>query len=282
VGTFVLTFDFEDWHQLVYRRIGREDWRAGSASFERHVSNVLDLLDELHVRATFFVVGATAERHPGALAEVAAGGHEIACHGYEHRRAYEQTPDTFRDDVARCLAVVGDVCGVGATGFRAPWFSITPRSLWVHDVLEDLGFAYDSSLYDSPVLRGRLRPIPGRPFRVGGLWEFPIAVWRHGAAVLPLGGGSYWRALPSAALWPALESVAHDSVLPVLYFHPYEFAPEPLQVTLPASATRRERRRETFRRIAKNTRRQLIPARVREAAGRFRLVSVQDALDELP
>ena len=76
-GTFVLTFDFEDWHQLVHRRIGRADWRAGSEGFQQHISILLDLLDELAVSATFFVAGVTAERHPAALAEVVARGHEL-------------------------------------------------------------------------------------------------------------------------------------------------------------------------------------------------------------
>lgn len=277
-GTFVLSFDFEDWHQLVYRRIGRADWQVGSDAFPRHVDEVLALLDELAVQATFFVVGATAERHPAALARVAACGHEIACHTYDHRRAFRQTPDEFREDVARCLDVVGGICGVRPVGFRAPWFSITPESAWAHEILQDLGFRYDSSLYDSPLLRGRIRPIPAHPFRIGELWEFPIAVWKRHGLVLPLGGGSYWRALPGPVLGRALAEVARDATLPVLYFHPYEFAPEPLQVLLPPSATVAERVRETRRRVYKNARRGLIPGRLREAAARFRLVGFREAL----
>ena len=95
-------------------------------------------------------------------------------------------------------------------GYRAPWFSITRDSLWAYDILRELGFRYDSSLYDSPFVPRRIRPIPTRPFRVaggpdGGLWEFPIAVARWGLTVLPLGGGAYWRALPEIALWRGLE-----------------------------------------------------------------------------
>lgn len=282
-GTFVLTFDFEDWHQLVHRGLGRSDWRRGSAEFEQHVSALLELLDELGVSATFFVAGITAERHPGALEEVVARGHEVACHGHEHRRAYQQTPDEFRDDVVRCVDVVARICGVTPIGYRAPWFSITRESLWAHDILRELGFRYDSSLYDSPRVPRRIRPIPTSPFRIGGrgdeeLLEFPIAVWRWGKTVLPLGGGAYWRALPSVALWHGLENVARSSTSPVLYFHPYEFATAPLRVVLPAHATRRERIRETWRDVHKNTRRELIPARVREAASRFRLVAFRDIL----
>lgn len=282
-GTFVLTFDFEDWHQLVHRRLGHPDWRAGSTEFEQHVAIVLDLLADLGVSATFFVAGVAAERHPGALREVVARGHEVACHGYEHRRAYRQTPGEFRRDVVRCLEAVATICGVTPIGYRAPWFSITRDSLWAHDILWELGFRYDSSLYDSPRIPRRVRPIPAHPFCVrghvdDGLWEFPIAVARWGRTVLPLGGGQYWRALPSVALWHGLENVARHSAFPVLYFHPYECATEPLRVLLPAGASRREHVRETWRRVSKNTRRELLPVRIREAASRFRLVTFRDVI----
>ena len=283
-GTFVLTFDFEDWHQLVHRRLGRTDWRAGSAEFDEYMSMTLNLLDELGVSATFFVAGVAAERHPRALEEVVARGHDVGCHGYEHRRAFQQTPQEFRDDVVRCLDVVASICGVTPIGYRAPWFSITRQSLWAHDVLRELGFRYDSSLYDSPFVPQRIRPIPTSPFRVGAgagddLWEFPIAVWRRGRTALPLGGGAYWRAVPAVALWHGLEDVARRSTYPVLYFHPYEFAKEPLRVVLAAQATRKERLRETTRRLYKNARRNLIAVRLREASARFRLVTFRDILD---
>ena len=279
-GTFVLTFDFEDWHQLVHRRIGRRDWRAGSERFEQHISTLLDLLDELGVSATFFVAGVTGERHPRALAEVVARGHEVGCHGYEHRRAYRQTPEEFRRDVVRCVDAIERICGVKPEGYRAPWFSITRDSLWAHDILRDLGFRYDSSLYDSPRIPRRIQPILARPWRLPGdadaLWEFPIAVWRRGRVVVPLGGGAYWRALPSVLLWRGLDDIARRTRLPVLYFHPYEFAHEPLCVLLPPDASRRERFRESRRRLSKNARRDLIRPRLSEAAARFRLVPFRD------
>ena len=281
-GTFVLSIDFEDWHQLVHRRIGRPDWPAGSPQFAQHVATLLDLLDELGVSATFFVAGVTADRHPAALEEVVARGHEVGCHGYEHRRAFRQTPAEFRRDIARCVDAVERICGVTPVGYRAPWFSITRDSLWAYEILRDLGFRYDSSLFDSPRIPRRIQPIPTRPSRVAGdgaaLWEFPVAVWRRGRIVVPVGGGAYWRALPSVALWHGLESLSRETAFPVLYFHPYEFADEALRVVLPPHASGRERARETWRRLSKNTRRDLIGPRLAEAAKRFRLVPFRDVL----
>ena len=279
-GTFVLSFDFEDWHQLVLRRIGRPDWREGSVEFEQHLASLLSLLDDLGVSATFFVAGVTADRHPQALRDVAAQGHEVACHGYEHRRAFRQGRDAFRDDVARCVDAIERIACVEPTGYRAPWFSITRDSLWAHDVLRELGFRYDSSLFDSFRIPNRITPVPAHPFRIDGgeLWEFPVASWRRGRLVLPVGGGAYWRLLPGRLLWHGLEQVTRASAFPVLYFHPYEFASEPLRIRLSAGASPRARLRETRRRVAKNARLSLIPARLREAADRFRLVSFRDVL----
>jgi hypothetical protein len=255
-GTFVLTFDFEDWHQIVYRRIGRADWSTGSDDFRRHISTLLDLLDQLAVGATFFVAGV---------------------------RAYRQGPAEFRRDVVRCVDAVERICGVTPVGYRAPWFSITRDSLWAHDILRELGFRYDSSLYDSPRIPHRIQPIPAHPWRIGGdaggLWELPIAVWKRGRIVLPLGGGAYWRALPSVVLWQALENVSRRAAFPVLYFHPYEFAHESLRVVLPAGADRRDRLREEWRRVSKNTRRGLIRERLCGAAERFTLLPVRDVLE---
>ena len=279
-GTFVLSFDFEDWHQLVLRRIGRPDWREGSAEFELHLALLLGLLQELGVHATFFVAGVTADRHPQALRDVVADGHEVACHGYEHRRAFKQGRGAFRDDVLRCVETIQRVAGVTPLGYRAPWFSITRDSLWAHDVLRELGFRYDSSLFDSPRIPNRITPVPAHPFRIddGELWEFPVASWRRGRLVLPLGGGAYWRIVPSAVLWRGLEGITRASAFPVLYFHPYEFAAEPLRIRLPEGASVNERLRETRRRVAKNARRHVISERLRDAAGRFRLVPFRDVL----
>ncbi len=279
---FVLTIDFEDWHQLVLRRIGRADWREGSESTRRHVERLLDLLDEADVRATFFVAGVSADRHPEALRDVLARGHELACHGHEHRRAFRQGRDEFRRDAARGIEALERTCGVTPAGYRAPWFSITRDSEWAHEVLVELGFRYDSSLFDSPRIPNRIQPVPAEPWRLGsGLWELPLAVWRRGRVVLPVGGGAYWRALPDRLLWPALERVARQGEFPVLYFHPYEFAAERLRIDLPAGAPTRARAREAWRSASKNARRHLIAPRLREAARRFRLVTCREALDVL-
>src|SRR5205814_587263 len=81
------------------------------ARLARNTDRVLGLLEEAGVRGTFFVLAWNAERHPDVVRRIAAGGHEIACHGYGHRLVYELTPAAFREDVARAKAVLEGLVG---------------------------------------------------------------------------------------------------------------------------------------------------------------------------
>src|SRR5215212_11171059 len=196
----LLSIDFEDWHQLVHRRLGRPDWDRRGPALERQTDVVLTLLDELGVKATFFVLGMTAHRYPDAVRAIAARGHEIASHGHAHERVHSQTQDSFRADLERGLEAVETAAGVRPVGYRAPAFSITRDTPWAYDVLGEVGFEYDSSQYDSPRVPNRISPIPRAPYRLlsasgAELWELPVA-----AARVTVGGGAYWRVLPAPVI----------------------------------------------------------------------------------
>ena len=207
---FVLSFDLEDWHQLVRRGAGAQDWDVPHPAFERQVRVVLDFLDRIDVKATFFVLGMCARNYPALVSELAERGHEIASHGTAHARVYAQTRDEFRADLEESIAQLEELTGRRPTGYRAPAFSINRDTLWAYDVLAELGFRYDSSQHDSPRIPRRIEGIPGDAYRLrldsgGELWEFPITVGRIGGRTVPIGGGGYWRVFPrlaAAALAP--------------------------------------------------------------------------------
>lgn len=94
------------------------------------------------MRSTFFVLGWVGERHKDLVTSIAREGHEIASHGYAHRQIYDQTPAAFRDDVRRAKQILEDACGRRVVGYRAPSYSITPRSLWALDILTEEGYEY--------------------------------------------------------------------------------------------------------------------------------------------
>jgi polysaccharide deacetylase family protein (PEP-CTERM system associated) len=282
----VLSFDFEDWHQLVGRNLGVADWDRAGPALEGQTLNVLDLLDELGVKATFFLLGMSVARHRDLTREVVARGHEPACHGYAHERVHAQTPDEFRRDVERCIELIQDVCGRRPTAYRAPAFSINRDAIWAYDVLAEAGFKVDSSQHDSPRVPRRIGAIPAEPYRLAlesgrELWELPVAVWDAGRVTIPIGGGSYWRLLPRRLLLRGLHAVAAGSAAPVLYLHPYECDPRPLRISLPSTAARRRRARAALRSLWRNAGRTRVVDQLRAVAAEFRLVSLESVYDDL-
>src|SRR5881392_1222305 len=143
----LLSIDLEDWHQLVHRRLGRADWDRPHPAFPPQVRAVLDLLDELGARATFFLLGMTVANYRGLVRELVERGHEPASHGYAHVRVHEQTRDEFRADVERSVEVIEAATKRRPIAYRAPAFSINRRTPWPYEVLADLGFRCDSSQY---------------------------------------------------------------------------------------------------------------------------------------
>jgi polysaccharide deacetylase family protein (PEP-CTERM system associated) len=286
VAKLLLSFDFEDWHQLVHRRLGLADWDRRRPALERQTAAILALLDELQAQATFFLLGITVERYPDLVRELAARGHDLACHGHSHVKVFEQSPDEFRRDVERSAEAIESVSGRRPDGYRAPAFSINRDATWAYEILCDLGFRYDSSQYDSPRIPNRIRPVPPGPYRLTlpsgrELWELPITVWRIGRRALPIGGGAYWRLLPLPLLRRALRRVTAVDPHPVLYFHPYELDPLPLRAALPEHPTPRQRLAAVARGLQRNPGRGLVPGRLRAIAREYPLVSYAEAYGEI-
>jgi peptidoglycan/xylan/chitin deacetylase (PgdA/CDA1 family) len=255
----LLSIDFEDWHQLVHRRLGFPDWDRPHAALERQTLALLHLLDELGARATFFLLGMSVANHRDLAAEIVRRGHEPACHGYAHARVYEQTRKELRADLERATAEIESASGKRPTAYRAPAFSINRRTPWAYDELVEAGFRYDSSQYDTPRVPDRLGDIPTEPYRLGELWELPVT-----------GGGSYWRILPPRGL----------RELAVLYFHPYEFGPA-LRAELPPRAALGQRLAAAKVVAWRNAGRSLVERRLRRVAQTHRLVSYDQAYGDL-
>lgn len=111
------------------------------------VPRLLRLLADREIMATFFVPGFTADRHPGTVEAIAEAGHEIAHHGYLHRPPSQLSLAEERAELERGLEAL-DRRGVRPAGFRAPWWDTSVHTL---DLLAELGFGYDASLFDRDV-----------------------------------------------------------------------------------------------------------------------------------
>ncbi len=279
----LLSVDFEDWHQLVRRRIGEGNWSQPGPALERQTRALLSVLRELGVRATFFVLGVAARAHPGLVEEVAGEGHELACHGDAHLPVHAQTPEEFARDLRAARSTIEALTGRPPIGYRAPAFSIRRETTWAFRVLAEEGFVYDSSQHDSPMIRGRASPAVARPYQMeagGGrtLWEFPVAVWRPGPVSVPVGGASYWALMPTPVV---LRGLARAGVLPGLYLHPHELDPQRLRVTPAPADSAMQKAHGILRATQRNVSRARAAAVLRAIAERHPLIPYGEAHAEL-
>lgn len=212
--------------------VSRADWERHPSRVVPNTRRVLGLLRERGVRATFFVLGWVADRHPQLVREIAEEGHEVACHGYWHELIYRQTPDTFAVDLRRAIEAIGHALGSEKRrplcGYRAPAFSITRESLWALDLLRDHGFRYDSSIFplafhDRYGIRGAERFASRLD---NGLWEFPVSTVSIARRNWPVAGGGYFRLLPLWVTRRAIRRIHAEGHPAVIYLHPWEFDPE--------------------------------------------------------
>ena len=227
-----LTIDVEDYyHVSAFDGPGKRDrWGAFESRVSASTDRLLDVLDRVGVKATFFVLGWVAERHPDLVRRIARAGHELASHGFFHQLVYDLTPEAFRDDLRRAQDAISRACGVEVKGYRAPSFSITGRSLWALDVLAEEGYTFDSSIY--PIRRDRYG-MPGAPRFVheivrpaGRLIEVPPSTVRFAGATVPVLGGGYFRLYPFAWTERALLDLNGRERQPaVVYLHPWEVDP---------------------------------------------------------
>lgn len=233
-----LTVDVEDWFQVgaFEHVIRRDQWETCIHRFEANTGRVLDLFARHGVNGTFFILGWIAERAPGLIRRIAAAGHEVASHGYDHQRVFTMTAEAFRADLRRSRALLEDAGGVAVIGYRAPSFSIDRRNSWAHTVLAEEGYAYSSSVApiahdhygwpDAP--RFAFRPLPDSE-----LIEIPVTTACFAGRRFAAAGGGFFRLLPYAVSRWAIGQVNHGGEAAMTYFHPWEIDPGQPRIEAP-------------------------------------------------
>lgn len=227
-----ITVDVEDYFQVqaFFGTVDRSSWDERALRVERNVDVILELFAKHSVLATFFTLGWVAERCPGVIKKIAAAGHEMASHGYDHTRADNQTENAFREDIRKTKNILEDLSGQQVQGYRAATFSIGHKNLWAFDVLEDEGYVYSSSinpiphdLYGMPdAPRFSFKPSPDK-----NLIEIPVSTTKLGSRNFPCGGGGYFRLLPYLAFRSLVRRVNRLEMQPsMFYFHPWEVDPD--------------------------------------------------------
>jgi len=228
-----MTVDVEDYFHVsaFAKSIDRKDWDKHPLRVEKNTQRLLDLFDEAKVKATFFVLGWVADRNGHLIKEIAARGHEVACHGYSHQLVYNQTQEVFREETVRSKKLLEDIIQAPVKGYRAASYSITKNSLWALDILAEAGFEYDSSIF--PVRHDRYgipdakeTPHILKTPKGYSLIEFPLSTAKIFSRKLPVAGGGYFRLYPYALTKAGLAQINRRQQPFIFYLHPWEIDPE--------------------------------------------------------
>ncbi len=228
-----LTVDVEDYFHVaaLAPSIHRDSWTSRESRVVGNTQKLLAIFDQFDVRGTFFVLGWVAEQYPQLVRDIAARGHEIACHGYSHRLVYEQSAQEFRKETLFAKKLLEDTTGSAVLGYRAASYSIVRESLWALDILVELGFVYDSSIFPVHHDRYGIPDAERVPHRMSTpnenlIVEWPLATAKFLGYSLPVAGGGYFRLLPYWFSRWGLASINRSERRPfIFYLHPWEIDP---------------------------------------------------------
>jgi polysaccharide deacetylase family protein (PEP-CTERM system associated) len=235
-----LTVDVEEYfHASAFTElVPYEAWDRQPSRVEQNTKKVLELLAEFDLRGTFFVLGWVARRYPSLVRQIQDAGHDLGCHSYAHRLIYKLSPKEFRDDTRQAKAAIEEAAGAAVHAYRAPAFSITRRSLWALEILLELGFTVDSSIFPTRNHLYGIASAPHRPFRIriqgSELMEFPLPALKLGSWGMPVTGGVYLRLFPYGLQYLGLKRMESRAEPIVLYFHPWELDPEQPRLARPS------------------------------------------------
>lgn len=231
----ILTFDIEDWYNCDF--ITQDfDWGKFEVRIYEGLDRILEELEKRGQRGTFFCLGWVAEKHPEVIRSIHRGGHHIGCHSYQHELSFRFDSSGFLKDTEKSKKLIEDLIGEPVNAFRAPGFSITENNVWALEVLAELGFEYDCSIFPAAHdYGGFARFGKGEPAKLllsNGvtLKEFPINIQKTLGQNIVFSGGGFFRLFP----YPLIRHWTKNSSYVMTYFHTRDFDPgQPMIQSLP-------------------------------------------------
>lgn len=186
----------------------------------------LAILDRHGIKSTLFTVGELAPRIADRLRPHVQSGHALALHSYAHVAPMSVPLEQFREKTRRAKAWMRELFDIDVVGFRAPCFSMDKARL---DVLQELGFRYDSSHLDYLPARHTVkldlqsfRQLRQGVFRKNSFYEFGLAKERIFGKPFPISGGGYVRLSHWGFVKTLIRHYIHQNNYYVFYLHPFE------------------------------------------------------------
>lgn len=218
---FLFSVDLED------VRLRMEDGLKHTPRVEELTEKYLRFLDKHQSKATFFTVGDIPKHYPGLIKTILSEGHEIACHSNKHIPVTEQTKETFKNDLMQNLENLSNAGATDISGYRAPIYSITEKTSWAFDVLEESGFTYSSSVLPAKNPLFGWEGFGESPRKMNDkLLEIPVSVRGSNFLNVPFSGGVYFRTLPMWMIKKGFDKHFSDDLAVTGYFHPYDIDTE--------------------------------------------------------
>ena len=224
----ILTFDIEEWFHIIhkYPEDILDKWDNYEVRIHKGMDKILQVLSENDVKATFFVVGYIARKHPEIIKRIHDLGFEIAAHSDMHKAAYKQSREEFKLDLSDCMNSIENITGEKVISYRAPAFSIKKENVWAFEVLNELGIEYDASIFSAKRDDGGFDDFElSTPLIIKyngiSIKEFPMSIDTFMGRKFVASGGGYFRFFP---YW-FIAKLLKDADYTMTYFHPRDFDP---------------------------------------------------------
>jgi polysaccharide deacetylase family protein (PEP-CTERM system associated) len=218
------TVDVEEWYDLDYLK----DYNLEDITVKviPQIIDFLDILDELDVKATFFVVAEVAEENADIIREIRRRGHDIGCHGYDHQLLYKKTNTQYFKEIVEAKQIIETIVKCEINGFRASCFSMDREKL---ELTNKAGFSYDSSkisfdqhpLYRNLDLNG-FEQIDDLVYRKDDFVEYEIPTLKFWKYNIPISGGGYLRLFPFFITKKLIRTYGKSYENFLIYVHPFE------------------------------------------------------------
>jgi polysaccharide deacetylase family protein (PEP-CTERM system associated) len=235
--TNLLSVDLEEWFvvDILKDRYDYNDWDSLQSNVVKNARRLLGLFRKHNAKATWFSLGWVARHYPDLLQEIVNEGHEVACHSFYHRRVDQLKPDTFREDTLRAVDAIFMAIGNKPIGYRAPSWSMNAKTPWAFEILAQIGFEYDSSIFP---IKHDIYGMPSGPrqlFKMTfennlSMWELPASTFRFFGRNIPLAGGGFFRHSPYWWSRKLINYINRKGQPAVVYIHPWEFDPDPPRI----------------------------------------------------